>query len=107
MGAGLAQHVPEQEHLQIGGGDLRFFNDGGDGDCFAGGGAIQRGLRGGNVKIRAGLLGHDGAGGGIVGGVFHFAMEPVMELLGGEVLRGEGLKGNGNRVAALAVRGDV
>ena len=34
-------------------------------------------------------------------------MEPVMELLGGEVLRGEGLKGNGNRVAALAVRGDV
>ena len=30
-----------------------------------------------------------------------------MELLGGEVPRGEGLKGNGNRVAALAVRGDV
>lgn len=93
MGLGLAQHVPEQDGFQLVGGDLGHFNGGVQGDGVAGGGSVQGGLGGGDIKLRAGLLRDDGIGSGVIGGVFHLAVEPVIQLLGGEGLGGENLCG--------------
>ena len=84
MGLGLAQHVPEQDGLQIGGGDLRLLNFRVQCQGFPGGGAVQRFLNGGHIEVGSRLLGDDGACGGIVGGVFHLTVKPVVKLPGGE-----------------------
>ena len=92
MGLGLAQHVPEQDGLQIGGGDLRLLNISLHSQRFAGSGLVHGLLNGGDVKIGPQLLRYDGVRSGVIGGVSHLAVELVVELLGGEGLGGEDLR---------------
>ena len=51
MGLGLAQHVPEQDGLQIGGGDLRLLNISLHSQRFAGSGLVHGLLNGGDVDV--------------------------------------------------------
>ena len=92
MGLGLAQHVPEQDGLQIGGGDLRLLNVSLHSQRFAGSGLVHGLLNGGYVKIGPQLFRYDRVRSGVIGGVSHLAVELVIELLGGEGLGGEDLR---------------
>ena len=67
MGLGLAQHVPEQDGLQIGGGDLRLLNISLHSQRFAGSGLVHGLLNGGDVKIGPQLLRYDGVRSGVIG----------------------------------------
>ena len=107
MGLGLAQHVPEQDGLQIGGGDLRLLNISLHSQRFAGSGLVHGLLNGGDVKIGPQLLRYDGVRSGVIGGVSHLAVELVVELLGGEGLGGDGLEGDGDLIAAQTVIGNI
>ena len=89
MGAGLAQHVPEQHLLQLlrrDGGQLHL---GGDGDGLAGRGRVQQPLGLVHIEVRSGLLRYDGARLLVIGGVLHHAGAIVVDLLGGEGLGGK------------------
>ena len=92
MSPGFSQHIPEQHGLQLTGRDLRFLDGGVQGQGLAGLGAVQGALHGVHIKISSGLFRNDRAGGGIVGGVLHLAVELVVELLGGLCFGGEGLR---------------
>ena len=107
MGLGLAQHVPEQDGLQIGGGDLRLLNISLHSQRFAGSGLVHGLLNGGDVEIGPQLLRYDGVRSGVIGGISHLAVELVVELLGGEGLGGDGLEGDGDLIAALTVIGNI
>ena len=84
MGPGLAQHVPEQHRRQV----LRRDGGGLDGGLQRHGRAVRRtvqsGLGGGDVEGGAHLLGQDGVRRRVVGGVFHLAVDGVIDLLGGD-----------------------
>lgn len=83
MGAAFAQHIAEEDVFQLFRGDRGHFHLGGNGDRLTGLGGIQSGLGGGDVKLRAHLLGNDGVGGSVIARVFHHARHGVMNFLSG------------------------
>ncbi|MPM50794.1 hypothetical protein SDC9_97537 [bioreactor metagenome] len=93
MGGIGPQQVPEQNGLQLLRRDGGIFDDGRNFQCVTGGGGVHHGLRLDHVEFRAGLLGNDAPGGGVIPGVFHFAGDLIVDLLGGHglsALRGIG-----------------
>ena len=75
--------------LEFVGGDPGLLDLGGDLHGLAGGCRVQQGLGFGHIELGAHLLRGDGAGGGVIAGVFHVACHGIMNLLGGEGLGGQ------------------
>ena len=86
VGGVRPQHIPEQNALELLGRDGGILDLGRKRHRLARRGSVHFGLGQRRVELRAGLLGNDGLGLGVIARVFHLTGGLVIDLLGGHGL---------------------